>query len=368
MTANLLDMYKPFVEDYQGPCLVIDRASIFERIKRFLRAVPNVLPYYAMKANPHPGVLQTVSDAGINFDVASADEILLLERTGLNVRHVLFSNPVKKPSDIAYAAWNGIQNYAIDSQEEMFKILSIVPHAKMYVRLSLPPSTADSPLNDKFGIDLYELEGLLRIAKTVKADICGVTFHVGSQCRYLDSWGDAIGIALKAGEMLLREGFRFELLNLGGGFPVSYTRPIPEIEDIGLVLDRLLQDLPKETRVVAEPGRHLVAESGMLICQVIATSTRKGTRWAYLDVGTYNGLVETIQGVECNFCYTQEGDTDLWNVAGPTCDSNDIMSKRVRLPRNLATGDFLYVPNAGAYSVASASTFCGAHIPEVILL
>lgn len=363
---SLFEKYNAFLEQYPlRPALILDKNDIEDKIDRFQKAVPGVIPYYAMKANPHPEVLKTVSNKGLDFDVASGKEIEILERLSINVRHVLFSNPIKSREDIGYAAWCGVQYFAIDSIEEMCKVQSIVPHAKMYIRLTLDKSLADSPLDDKFGMELYEINDLLSVAKTIKADVCGVTFHVGSQCRYLQAWDKALELALSVGQLLIDRGFKFELLNLGGGFPVHHTRPVPEIEDIGALIEKRLRGLPSNTRVVAEPGRFLVSEAGTLLCRVVGICMRKGVRWAFLDIGSYNGLLEATQGLEFAFLSNRTEPIARWCLAGPTCDSNDIVSRDARLPVSLQEGDFLFVPNTGAYSVVSASNFNGAYIPEV---
>ena len=158
------------------------------------------------------------------------------------------------------------------------------------------------------------------------------------------------------------------LLNIGGGYPVRLTKPIPSIEVIGEVVNRAIADLPEDIRVMAEPGRYLVSDAGYFVCRAIGTATRAGRRWLYLDTGMFGGLLESTQGLQYDLLTDRQGKLVPWHIAGPTCDSVDVLMQDQMLPEDLQDGDFVYIPNAGAYTTAYASEFNGFPLPEVRLI
>jgi ornithine decarboxylase len=161
------------------------------------------------------------------------------------------------------------------------------------------------------------------------------------------------------------KGLNPRFLNIGGGFPVRHTKPIPSIETIGKAVNTALAGLAADIRVMAEPGRFLVSDSACLVCQVIGKAERGGVRWLYLDAGMFGGLFESTQGLEFDLATDREGKPVPWHVGGPTCDADDVLMQDKMLPGNLDVGDFIYVRNAGAYSTAYACEFNGFPLPEI---
>jgi ornithine decarboxylase len=196
----------------------------------------------------------------------------------------------------------------------------------------------------------------------------GVTFHVGSQCRNPDNWRIGIQRARRVFDLLTAAGMRPRLLDIGGGFPVQLTKPIPSIESIGAIVEHELKAFDRGMRVVAEPGRYLVADAGCFVTHVIGTATRSGRRWLYLDAGVFGGLVEVTDGLRFDLQTDRRGPLVPWHVAGPTCDSVDVCLRDEPLPADLVAGDRVYVVNAGAYTTAYASHFNGFPLPKVIVL
>jgi ornithine decarboxylase len=160
------------------------------------------------------------------------------------------------------------------------------------------------------------------------------------------------------------KGLKPRLLNIGGGYPVRHTKPIPSIETIGEVVNRQLASLPADVRVMAEPGRFLVSDAGWFVCRVVGTATRGGQRWVYLDAGMFGGIIETTEGLQYEVVTDRGGKLIPWTVAGPTCDSVDIVMREQLLPEDLQADDFVYIPNAGAYTTSYASNFNGFPLPE----
>ncbi len=344
---------------YESPLLIMDTDIVKLKYKEFVDAMPDIQPHYAVKANPNPNLLATLHNLSSSFEVASLHEINLLDRLGFLTQDTHFSNPIKSEKSIGFAAKKGINWFTFDSAEELRKIKNIKPDAKLSLRIDVPNEGSDWPLSSKFGAKQHEVGTLIKLAKEVKADVCGLTFHVGSQCRNPENWAVAIKISQAIMTKMKDAGLKIEILNIGGGFPVELSTPVPSINQIGKVIASSLLVLPKNIKVIAEPGRFLVAEAGCLIAQVINTARRDSGRWVYLDVGMFGGLLEISQGLPYVMYAESSGDLVPWTIAGPTCDAIDVLPRQQLLPENIKTGDFVHILNAGAYTSVYASHFNG---------
>ena len=164
---------------------------------------------------------------------------------------------------------------------------------------------------------------------------------------------------------MAKAGLNPRLLNIGGGFPVRHVKPIPAVEVIGEVVNRALEAFPAGVKVIAEPGRFLVSDAGYFVCRIMGTATRAGKRWMHLDAGLFGGIIETAEGLKYKIRTDRAGPDVPWNVAGPTCDSIDVVMRDEPLPSDLQEGDYIYLRNAGAYTTAYASNFNGFPLPEI---
>jgi ornithine decarboxylase len=353
---------------YSRPFLLVDSDIVRTKARRFKAAMPRVHPHYAVKANPDPRVLKTLIEEGVGFEIASISELDLLMGLGVPAAEIYYSNPMKSRDYLKYAASMGVEWYVLDSVEELRKIVSVKPDAKLYLRIDTPNIGSDWPLAGKFGTHVAEIEGIIAEAAALKADLAGVTFHVGSQCRNPQNWRVGIERAKKVFADMRRAGLTPRLLNIGGGYPVRHIKPIPSIEVIGEVVNEALADLPRDIRVMAEPGRFLVSDSAYFVCRVVGTATRNGKRWMYWDAGMFGGVIEVTEGLSYQIVSDRSGKDIPWSVAGPTCDSVDILMRDEMLPEDIEEGDFIYIPNAGAYTTAYASNFNGFPLPDVVVL
>ena len=218
---------------YDRPFLLLDPEIIRVKARRFKAAMPRVHPHYAVKANPHPEVLRTLIEEGVSFEIASIAELDLLLSLGVPAEEIYYSNPMKSRQYLQYAATKGVEWYVVDSAEELRKIVSIKADAKLYLRIDAPNVGSDWPLSGKFGAQPPEADDIVRAAVELNADLAGVTFHVGSQCRNPENWRVGIENAKRLFRRMRLKGLRPRLLNIGGGYPVQHTKPIPSIETIG---------------------------------------------------------------------------------------------------------------------------------------
>ena len=350
---------------YDRPFLLVDPTIVRTKARRFKAVMPRVQPHYAVKANPHPTVLRTLIEEGVGFEIASIAELDLLLELGVPAEEIYYSNPVKSRAYLEYAAAKGVQWYVRDCVEELRKIVAVKPDASLYLRIEVSNVGSDWPLSGKFGAPVPDVDGIIDEAVRLHADLAGVTFHVGSQCRNPENWRAGMESAKRVFRSMKLKGLRPRLLNLGGGYPVRHTKPIPSIEVIGEVVNRGLAAFGPEVRVMAEPGRFLVSDAAWFVCQVVGTTTRGGKRWAYLDAGMFGGIIETTEGLQYDVVTERHGKLVPYTVAGPTCDSVDVVMRDQLLPDDLQADDFAYIPNAGAYTTAYASNFNGFPLPEV---
>lgn len=352
-------------QGYDKPVLIIDSHIIRQKARRFMSALPSIRPHYAVKANPDRRVLKTLIEEGTGFEIASIAELDLLLELGVPAAEIFYSNPMKSRAYLEYAAAKGVEWYVLDSIEELRKIFSVKPDAKMYLRIDTPNIGSDWPLGAKFGTHLADINAIIEEAANRKADLAGVTFHVGSQCRNPQNWRVGIERAIKVFADMREMGLNPRLLNIGGGYPVRHLKPIPSIEIIAEVINDAIAGLPDDIQIIAEPGRYLVSDSAYFVCQVVGTAVRNGKRWMYWDAGMFGGMIEVTEGLTYEILTERTGNSVPWSIAGPTCDSVDILMHDIMLPSDIQEGDLIYVPNTGAYTTAYASNFNGFPLPDV---
>jgi ornithine decarboxylase len=352
-------------QKYTRPFLILDTAIVRAKARRFRAAMPRVRPHYAVKANPDRRVLKVLVQEGCGFEIASTAELDLLLSLGVNPAEVFYSNPVKSRDSIAYAAAKGVEWYVVDSADEMRRVFEVKPDAKQYLRIATPNIGSDWPLSGKFGAGAADAREIIAAAAKLGADLAGITFHVGSQCRNPENWRVALEKARSLFDIMVKAGLKPRLLNIGGGYPVRHVRPIPSIEVIGAVVNEGLKAFPDDVQVIAEPGRYLVSDAGYFVCRVLGTASRGGKRWMHWDAGLFGGVIEASEGLKYRIRTDRSGPDTAWTVGGPTCDSVDIVMRDEPLPSDLQEGDFVYIRNAGAYTTAYASQFNGFPLPEV---
>src|SRR5215213_804656 len=320
---------------YTRPFLIVDTALVREKARRFRAAMPRVRPHYAVKANPDRRVLKVLVQEGCGFEIASTTELDLLLGLGVPAAEVFFSNPVKAREAIAYAAGKGVEWFVIDSTDELRKVHEIKPDAKLYLRIAAPNIGSDWPLSGKFGAGPAEAREIVAAAAKRGADLAGLTFHVGSQCRNPENWRVALEKARSLFDVMLKTGLKPRLLNIGGGYPVRHVKPIPSIEMIGAVVNEGLKAFPEDVQVIAEPGRYLVSDAGYFVCRVLGTASRGGKRWMHWDAGLFGGVIESSEGLKYRIRTDRAGPDIAWTVGGPTCDSVDIEMRDEPLPSDL---------------------------------
>src|SRR5919206_787366 len=235
-------------QKYTRPFLILDTAIVRGKARRFRAAMPRVRPHYAVKANPDRRVLKVLVQEGCGFEIASTAELDLLLGLGVAAPEIFYSNPVKSRESIAYAAAKGVEWFVIDSLDELRRVFEVKPEAKQYLRIATPNIGSDWPLSGKFGAGAADAREIVAAAAKMGADLAGVTFHVGSQCRNPENWRVALEKARSLFDVMTKAGLKPRLLNIGGGYPVRHVKPIPSVEGIGPVVKEGLKAFPGEVQ------------------------------------------------------------------------------------------------------------------------
>jgi ornithine decarboxylase len=365
--SELVNTLKP---DYPVYCIRPD--SIKTSTQFFKNNFPGKV-LYAVKTNPNKEVLNHIISNGINnFDAASINEILLIKNLKPDA-HVYFMHTVKSRNDISEAYFNlGIKDFALDTKDELIKILEATNHAKdliLYVRIAISNEHAEIDLSRKFGAHTSEALGLVRLCKEHAKKI-GISFHVGSQCMHKISFTKAIK---EVGNVIKKTKIIPDIINVGGGFPSVYPDLNPEpienyLDEIKISVAKL--NLPSAPELICEPGRSIVAESGSTIVKINLRKKQK----LYINDGTYGSLFDA--GVP-NFILPskmisngriQSKKLTPFNFYGPTCDSMDFMKGPFLLPNNIKEGDYIELGQLGAYGLTFRTKFNGFYSDEIFEL
>ena len=351
------------------PVYCIRRKSIKLSSKYFRNKFPGKI-LYAVKTNPNPIVLQTIVESGINdFDIASIKEIEAIKKISPNAK-CSYMHTVKSRENINEAYFkHDIKTYSLDTKDELIKIIESTNQAKdleLFVRVAVSNEHAEIDLSKKFGASTSESIGLLRLTKQYAKKI-GLSFHVGSQCMHPISYSKGIS---EIGKIIKKTKIMPDCINVGGGFPTIYPDLIPQsldsyFKEIKESLESLKLD--KQTEIICEPGRAIVAESGSTIVKVILRKKQK----LFINDGTYGTLFDA--GVP-NIVYPSKKITNgklsskkltSFDFYGPTCDSIDYMKGPFILPNNIKENDYIELGQLGAYGLTFRTEFNGFYSNEI---
>lgn len=383
---------------------VMDLGAVERQLADWLRLLPRVEPFYAVKCMTDTGLMATLANAGCGFDCASPAEIAAAEALGADAARIIYANPAKPVRHIQRARACGVYTTTFDSEYELRKLAEHMPEARCVLRIKADDPTARCPLGTKYGALPGEVEPLLRAAKSLGLVVEGISFHVGSGAQDPAAFARAIVAARAAFDLAVKLGHPpLRLLDLGGGFSgVGAADGGVALETVAVGINAALQEHFPESegvRIIAEPGRYFAQPMGTLCTQVFSKRVREipvaapekptegwgadalgsadGTP-AYLTkpdsheywlmdglYGSFNCILYDHATVAARMLFDREGaKTHRSTLYGPTCDGLDTIARGVELPE-LSLGEWLVFDNMGAYTRAAGSAFNGydtAHI------
>ncbi|WP_193174860.1 ornithine/lysine decarboxylase [Oricola nitratireducens] len=352
-----------------SPCLVVDLDVVRDNYCAFTKALPDSRIFYAVKANPAPEILRLLEGLGSSFDTASVAEIEMALDAGATPDRISYGNTIKKERDIARAHELGISLFAVDCVEEVEKIARAAPGARVFCRVLTSGEGAEWPLSRKFGCAPSMAVDVLAQAARLGLDAYGVSFHVGSQMTDTGAWDAALADARMVFEAMAEKGIVLKMVNMGGGFPTRYLKDVPSAQAYGrAIFDALRKHFGNRIpETIIEPGRGMVGNAGVIKSEVVLVSKKSdndNVRWVYLDIGKFGGLAETMdEAIRYNIVTARDGDeAEPCVLAGPTCDSADVLYEKAPypLPLTLTIGDEVLIEGTGAYTTTySAVAFNG---------
>jgi ornithine decarboxylase len=372
------------VQQSDDAFFVADLGEVVRQWNKWTTLLPRVEPFFAMKCNPDPRVVELLCNLKTGFDCASKTELEMALANGVPADKIIFANPCKLPSHIRFAAEVGVRMMTFDNADELHKIKRWHPTAQLVLRIVTDDTYSICKFSSKFGATPSSASRLLALAKELALDIIGVSFHVGSACGNPVAFENAVCSARKVFEEGKALGFEMRLLDVGGGFPGKDTKEVAFADFAKVLGDAVDSFFPEESvRVIAEPGRYFVTSAFTLAVQVIArrcpTDDEKSQFMYYINDGMYGSfncitfdhaadVFPKVLVRNGKFLYGQDAPfepTSSCSVWGPTCDSIDCITKSAVLPE-MQIGDWLYFPDMGAYTIAAASSFNGFQKSEII--
>lgn len=363
---------------FDVPTLVLDIDKVESNYAELKSGMPTAHIHYAVKANPHPAILARLVKLGCRFDAASTQEIEMCFAAGAKPGHISYGNTIKRSQDIAWAHAQGITLFSADSEEELHKLAEHAPGCEVFIRLLVSSAEAEWPLSRKFGCSTSYAIPLLDLARTLGLAPVGLSFHVGSQTKHPYMWYDCLDTVSAIWHDARAEGHRLWLLNIGGGFPAYYGVDITDSQTYGATLmaevERRFEGVEY---IMAEPGRGMTGSAGAIAAECVLVSRKTPgdpVRWVYLNVGRFSGLAEA-EGESIKYQFTvldkESEPTSPCIVAGPTCDSADVLYERnkVDFPVSLTSGDRVIIWTCGAYtSTYSTIAFNGFPPLQVVAI
>jgi len=364
---------KKIIGQGKEPFYIIDLGTLVELYDLWTIHLPNVQPYYAVKCNPNPIIIETLHALGCYFDCASKNEINTVLKIINDPNKIIFANPCKMTSHIRFASRNKIQLLTFDCEEELHKMKLNYPDSRLLLRIVVDDSKSVCPFSSKFGCKLDELENLFLLIKKLELNLVGFSFHVGSNCKSMDSYYNAFKDVRMAYEQALKHDFPINIINIGGGFQQTtkdFNNEEIRFENMTFCIreaqEMYFKDEIKNNKLtfIAEPGRFFAETTHTLVLNVIGKKRiKKEEEFIYYlndgIYGSFNCILFDHNKPEIIPLQNKKGEPLFKSkIFGPTCDSIDMIHENVLLPE-LNVGEWVYVENFGAYTTAASSSFNG---------
>ena len=348
------------------PFYIVDLEKVEEQFKKWIRYLPYIQPYFAVKSNPDNKIINLLAKLGCNFDCASKNELINAISIVNNPDRIIFANPCKISSHLIYAFENNINKMTFDSVEELEKIYNIFPEAQIILRICVDDTNSKCKFNSKFGCPLSNIPIIFDKIKSLQMNLSGFSFHVGSGCNDAKSFYNAIKDCHYTYKISQEYGFNISIIDIGGGFPgVDKNIMFADIcENINNAIEDFFLYERKNNiiKFIAEPGRYFTEATHTLVINVIAKKKESDVIKYYLNDGIYGSFncINYDHQLPVLIPLLKKENIIKYNTTffGPTCDSMDCIYKDIQY-QELNVGDWLYVSNFGSYTTAPSSSFNG---------
>jgi ornithine decarboxylase len=351
--------FEALVAQHGSPLLLVDCEVVRRQYRSLRAALPGVELFYALKPLPNAAVVAELRDLGASFDVATSGEIRLVRAAGIPPERCIHTPPIKSDAEIRSALRLGLRTFVVDNPDEVRKFERYRRRAELLLRMSFRNPTAVVDLSRKFGCEPAAVPALLELARSLGVSVRGLSFHVGSQVADPAKYVEAIGACAEIISAARAAGVAdLDILDIGGGFPIAYGGAMQPIREFCRPIRQALKQLPRGMRVIAEPGRFIAGPAGTAVATVVGRAQREGRWWYYLDdgmYGSYNGQLYDHARYPIDVP-GRKGPAHPSVLAGPTCDSIDVVREDIPLPE-LQIGDLVVGHMMGAYTACSASDF-----------
>ena len=366
---------------YGTPSYVYSKAAIEDRYRAFEDALQNwqARICYSVKANSSLAVLSLLARLGAGFDIVSGGELERVLRAGGDARKVVFSGVAKRADEIRRSLLAGIYCFNIESLPELDRIEHIAGEMDIPANVSLrvnPDVDADThpyistgQKENKFGLSIDQARELYqRIADSRSLRVTGVDCHIGSQLLDLAPFRSCFEKVFELVDWLEDRGIPLRHVDLGGGLGIPYTRAdlAPAPVQYARTIEPFMQG--RQLELVVEPGRSIVGHAGLLLCRVEYLKSTDEGNFALVDAGMNDFMRPSLYSAwhEISAVHRESGEQVLYDVAGPVCESADVLGRQRSLC--IRPGSLLAVHDAGAYGFAMASNYNSRMRPAEVLV
>lgn len=365
---------KQLVEKYGSPLLVYSKSAIRENYWVLKNAMPKVDLFYAVKSNYEDAILQTLLEEGGYMDICSSGELKKTMEIGFSVDQMIHTHPCKSQENLETCYDAGVRWFVYDCSSELKKMLAYKKDYNLLLRLKASGESSLINLSAKFGCELEKAAALVDETIAMGGTIKGLSFHVGSQCLNPADYGKMLKEARKVWDYCVSKGCDMQTIDIGGGFPAPYRDAIISLHDFASQVYAHLEEVFGDTgaRYVAEPGRGLSARSATLITKILGKNERSGETWYFLDDGIYGCFSgKVFDHMDYELLHEKKDVLPLETciIAGPTCDSSDVVSRHDHPLPEMEIGDLILVPTMGSYTrVTAAALFNGLEPAKVLVI
>jgi diaminopimelate decarboxylase len=387
------------VAEYGSPLYVYSVTQLLENYRAIRSAFASIEPriFYSVKSCPNLGVLRALGNDGAGMDIVSGGELQRALAAGVSSDRIVFAGVGKLREEMEEALAADIFMFNVESPQELNRLQEVAAaagkRARVALRVNIDVSdpdthakTATGGRHTKFGIPMEQAYALYRSLQHPNLELTGIHIHLGSPIPSPRTYIAALDRVSEMIAELRSTGHVISLVNIGGGYPVSYITPdddqVPSIAEVGARICSRLEELRKQgVEFAIEPGRVISATAGVLLCTVEYVKQGWDREIAIVDAGMNLLIRPALYGARHPIWPARhDGYTGSWGVSatpgahteeidvvGPICETGDSFALQRRLPR-LGEGDVLAVFCAGAYGMSQASQYNSRPRPAEILV